>query len=257
MTAEKNKAGGAVLVAGGSGGVGQAISAEFARRGAPVAFTYNRNRAAADALQEQITAAGGLAVAYQLDLTDPLETARVVNDAAARFGVLQSVIYAAGPAFEMAYVSKLTSKTWADVFAIDVNGCFNLFSAALQVFRRQRSGNLLALSTCALHRPPKADVLSAAPKAAIDMLTKTIAKEEGRNGIRANTVELGFIAAGLAARHMEHTWTPEIIEGIKKDTPLRRFGSGEDIARAVAFLCSEDAAFITGQSLAVDGGFSL
>jgi NAD(P)-dependent dehydrogenase (short-subunit alcohol dehydrogenase family) len=157
----------------------------------------------------------------------------------------------------MAYVSKLTPKVWADVFAMDVNGCFNLFSAALQTFRRQGGGCVLALSTCALHRPPKADVLSAAPKAAIDMLVKTIAKEEGRNGIRANTVELGFIAAGLAARHMEHTWTPELVEGIKKETPLRRFGSAEDIAKAVAFLCSDEAAFITGQALAVDGGFSL
>jgi len=113
------------------------------------------------------------------------------------------------------------------------------------------------LSTCALKRPPKADVLSAAPKAAIDMLIKTIAKEEGRNGVRANTVGLGFIAAGLAAHHMEHTWSPEMVEGIKKETPLRRFGSGEDIAKAVAFLCSDDASFITGQALDVDGGFSL
>jgi NAD(P)-dependent dehydrogenase (short-subunit alcohol dehydrogenase family) len=99
--------------------------------------------------------------------------------------------------------------------------------------------------------------LSAAPKAAIDMLIKTIAKEEGRNGIRANTVELGFINAGLAAHHIAHVWSPEIVEGIKKDTPMRRFGSGEEIAKAVAFLCSEDASFITGQALAVDGGFSL
>jgi NAD(P)-dependent dehydrogenase (short-subunit alcohol dehydrogenase family) len=89
------------------------------------------------------------------------------------------------------------------------------------------------------------------------MLIKTIAKEEGRNGVRANTVELGFINAGLAAHHIAHTWSAELVEGIKKDTPLRRFGTAEDIAKAVAFLCSDEAAFITGQALAVDGGFSL
>jgi NAD(P)-dependent dehydrogenase (short-subunit alcohol dehydrogenase family) len=100
-------------------------------------------------------------------------------------------------------------------------------------------------------------VLSAAPKAAIDMLTRTIAKEEGRNGIRANTVEVGFTDAGLAARHAEHTWSPQIIEDIRRQTPLRRFGRAQEIAKAAVFLCSEDAAFITGQSLAVDGGFSL
>jgi NAD(P)-dependent dehydrogenase (short-subunit alcohol dehydrogenase family) len=256
-TANDNKVAGAVLIAGGSGGVGEAICLEFARRGTPIAFTYHRNRSKADSLEKKLSAEGGAAAAYQLDLTDADATNAVLDAAAARFGAVHSVIYAAGPAFEMAYVSKLTPKTWADVFAVDVNGCFNLFSAALQVFRRQKGGNLVALSTCALRRPPKADVLSAAPKAAIDMLTRTIAKEEGRNGIRANTVELGFIAAGMAARHIEHVWSPELVEGIKKDTPLRRFGRGEDIAKAVAFLCSDDASFITGQALAVDGGFSL
>jgi len=248
---------GAVLVAGGSGGVGRAICAEFARRGAPVAFTYHRNRAAADALCAEVAAQGGLAEAFQLDLTDADGVSRLVDTVADRYGGLHSVVYAAGPSFEMSFVSKLTPKTWADVFAVDVNGCFNLFNAALRVLRAQHRGNLVALSTCALRRPPKADVLSAAPKAAIDMLTRTIAKEEGRNGIRANTVELGFIAAGLAAHHMEHTWSAEMTEGIKKETPLRRFGRAEDIALAVAFLCSNEASFITGQALAVDGGFSL
>jgi len=257
MAANDSAPSGAVFVAGGSGGVGEAICLEFSRRSVPVAFTYHRSEDKARALAGRLTAQGGKAEAFRLDLTDAKATADVLRAANTRFGRLRSVVYAAGPAFEMAFVSKLTPKAWADVFAVDVNGCFNLVSAALQIFRGQGGGNLLALSTCALKRPPKADVLSAAPKAAIDMLIKTIAKEEGRNGVRANTVGLGFIAAGLAAHHMEHTWSPEMVEGIKKETPLRRFGSGEDIAKAVAFLCSDDASFITGQALDVDGGFSL
>jgi NAD(P)-dependent dehydrogenase (short-subunit alcohol dehydrogenase family) len=247
----------AVLVAGGSGGVGAAICQEFVGRGIPVAFTYHRNKQKADELVAELSAAGGTALAYQLDLTDAEATNQVVKAAHGHFGALGSVIYAAGPAFEMAFVSKLSSKSWADVFAADVNGCFHLFSAALQIFRTQKGGNLIALSTCALKRPPRADVLSAAPKAAIDMLVKCIAKEEGRFGIRANTVELGFIAAGNAAYHMEHVWSPQMVEGIKKDTPLGRFGTGEEVAKAVAFLCSDDARFITGESLSVDGGFHL
>jgi len=237
--------------------VGEAICLEFSSRGVPVAFSFHRNEAKARALESRLSAQGGVAAALQLDLTDADAAVKALEVAGARVGSLRSVVYAAGPSFEMSFVSKLTPKTWADVFAVDVNGCFNLFSAALQLFRRQGGGNLLALSTCALKRPPKADVLSAAPKAAIDMLIKTIAKEEGRNGVRANTVELGFIAAGLAAHHMEHTWSPEMVEGIKRETPLRRFGSGEDIAKAVVFLCSDDASFITGQALGVDGGFAL
>jgi NAD(P)-dependent dehydrogenase (short-subunit alcohol dehydrogenase family) len=245
---------GAIFIAGGSGGVGAAIAAEFAARGRPVAFTYHRNAAKAEQVLAQL---GPNASAHALDLTDSDATIAVLDQVVERHGRLHSVVYAAGPAFEMGFVSKLSPKSWADVFAVDVNGCFNLFSAALKHLRAQRGGNLVALSTCALKRPPKADVLSAAPKAAIDMLVKCIAKEEGRTGIRANTVELGFINVGHAAHHIEHVWSKELINGILGATPLQRFGLAEEVAKAVAFLCSEDAGFITGQSLAVDGGYQL
>jgi NAD(P)-dependent dehydrogenase (short-subunit alcohol dehydrogenase family) len=252
-----DKSAGVVFVAGGSGGVGAAICEELARLGKPIAFTYHRNQQKADGLKAALNEHGVAADAYQLDLTDAAATSEVIQRVKEQFGAIHSVIYAAGPAFEMAFVSKLSAKSWADVFATDVNGCFNLFSAALQCFRKQGAGNLVALSTCALKRPPRADVLSAAPKAAIDMLVKCIAKEEGRYGIRANTVELGFIAAGNAAYHMEHVWAPQLVEGIKKETPLGRFGLGNEVGKVVAFLCSEDASFITGESIAVDGGYHL
>jgi 3-oxoacyl-[acyl-carrier protein] reductase len=241
-----------VLVAGGSGGIGSAICAEFARRGYAVSFTFRNNHAKAATLAREFEAD-----AHPLDLTDAKATANVVAETVARHGRLDAVIYAAGPSFGMSYVSKLASPVWAETLAADVNGCFNLFRAALDEFRRVKAGSLVSLSTCAVRRPPKADVLSAAPKAAIDMLVKCIAKEEGRNGIRANLVELGFINAGIAAHYIQDIWSAELQEGIKQETPLRRFGTAEEVAKAVAFLCSDDASFITGEAIAVDGGYHL
>ena len=247
---------GACFVAGGSGGVGSAICARFAQSGRAVAFTYFRNAAKAEQLKAELEQQGGRVLALRVDLTDAARTASALEEAAQALGGLESVVYAAGPALEMNFVSGIPPETWASTMATDVNSAYNLFHAALPHLRRTK-GNLLALSTCALKRPPRADVLSAAPKAAIDMLVKCIAKEEGRFGIRANTVELGFIDAGLAGHHIEHMWSPEMIAGIKSETPLKRFGGADEVAAAVAFLCSRQAAFITGQSLATDGGYQL
>ena len=104
---------------------------------------------------------------------------------------------------------------------------------------------------------PPGDALSSVPKAAIESLCRAIAKEEGRANIRANAVAPGIIDAGLGANFLKELYSPEVWEAQRRRIALRRFGSGEDIADAVAFLASDRARYITGQTLIVDGGFSL
>jgi 2-hydroxycyclohexanecarboxyl-CoA dehydrogenase len=125
------------------------------------------------------------------------------------------------------------------------------------VFRRQQHGNFVAVVSFATYSFPPGDALSAVPKAGIEMLCRAVAREEGRYGIRANAVAPGIINAGLGAQFQESLFTPKVWEEQRRRVPLKRFGEGEDIASAVAFLSSEESSYITGQTLIVDGGLGL
>jgi NAD(P)-dependent dehydrogenase (short-subunit alcohol dehydrogenase family) len=156
----------------------------------------------------------------------------------------------------MQFISQIDPADWARVMAVDVNGAFNLVSATLPHLRKAH-GAYVAVITSAVERVPVRDIQSAAPKAAIETLMRGVAKEEGRHGIRANCVGPGWIRAGLGQHVIEHELTPEMVDNVIKSIPLRRMGDACDIADATLFLLSSRARFITGQSLAVDGGLQL
>ena len=246
---------GAVIVGGGSGGIGEAICRRFAEAGVPVVFTYYGNHAKAEAIVHNIQASGGQCQAFQVDLANTDAVADLFTEATKLHDRIAQVVYAAGPAFDFAKIGDIPAEVWKRVIDTDVNGAFNLIQAAVQQFRKQDGGNLIGVITSAVESVPKADIMSASPKAAIEMLVRGVAKESGKNGIRANCVGPGWINAGLGKKGMEEKLTPEQVEKLRKTSiPMQKFGEADDIAYAALFLCSQQAGFITGQTLAVDGG---
>lgn len=247
---------GAALVVGGSGALGAAICRGLAQRGSAVALTYRGGAERAEAVANDVRALGTEALALQATLDDPASVKAAVDAAVARFGRLHSVVYAAGPALEFRYINQIDPAEWARVMATDVNGCFNLVSAALPHLREHGGGSIVALVTGAVDRAPPRDIMSAAPKAAIQMLIRGVAREEGRFGIRANCVGPGYIAAGLGLTTL-HDHTEDYVQKMVRAIPLKRPGEPEDVADVACFLLSEQARYVTGATIPVAGGLQL
>lgn len=248
---------GVAIVAGGSGGIGSSICSALAAAGANVALTYRSRKDAADAVVAQVEAHGRQALAMPVDHAEPDGMKAFVDAAAQRFGRVHSVVYAAGPHIPMKFLNAITPAEWKSVFDNDVNAAFNLVWATLPHLKAGGGGALVAVTTAAIKKVPLRDICSAAPKAAIEMLFKGVALEEGRFGIRANCVAPGFIDAGLGHELIAKPGIEEWVDGLRRMLPMKTFGAAEDIAQAVVFLLSDRAKYITGQSLAVDGGLQL
>jgi NAD(P)-dependent dehydrogenase (short-subunit alcohol dehydrogenase family) len=250
-------ASGAAVVAGGSGGIGAAICEALARSGSDVALTYHKNKEAADKVVATVEAAGSKGLAVQTDLTDELAAGRFVALAAERYGGVHTAVYAAGPYINIRHISRIEPKLFRETVGTDVFGCYHLLAAALPHLRDAK-GVVLALATPAVRRYAVKDVLSAAPKAAIETVVKGIAAEEGRFGIRANCIGVGLIEDGMYhALLAKGDFDERFLQATRDSVALRRLGSAQNIADAAEFLLSDRASYITGQTLMVDGGFAL
>ena len=187
---------GAVLVFGGSGGIGQGVALEFARAGVPVAVGYRSKADVAERVAREIRGEGVAATTHCVDVTDPAQVEAALAAAIGAHGRVHTVVWAAGPFVNQRHIGDMTHDDWRRAIDVETVGFFVAAKAALPHFRASGGGSFVTLGSAGHLRWPDRDGLSVAPKAANEALVKGLAREEGRYDIRANSIPVGVIEAG-------------------------------------------------------------
>jgi len=245
-----------VIVTGGATGLGRSIAMEFARLGCDLAFCFVELPGRAVTEQALLTetacsALGANVHAARCDVRDRNAVDRFVQDVKARFGTVHMLVNNAGIAMDGA-LWRLSDEAWSEVLATNVTGAFNCLRAVAPIMRGQHWGKIVNISAHQADRPGFGVANYAASKAALLGLTRAAAVELGPSNINVNAVAPGFIRT-----ERMQMLPKEVIERAQKSAVLGRVAEPEDVAHVVAFLCSEEARHITGQSIVVDGGMSL
>jgi 3-oxoacyl-[acyl-carrier protein] reductase len=240
------------LVTGGSRGIGRAICLELGAAGARVGVNYATNAAAADEVVAAIREAGGDAVALQGDVADPEQAAGLVGAVEEAFGDdLWNAVLNAGITRDN-LIARIGPEEWDAVIATNLGGTFHVARAASRKLIRKRRGAIVTMSSVVgLHGNP-GQTNYAASKAGIIGLTKALAREVGSRGVRVNCIAPGYITTELT-----DVLSEDLRAILLGQTPLGRLGEPEDVARVVRFLLSDDAAYVTGAVLSVDGGMGM
>ena len=238
------------IVTGGSRGIGRAICIELARRGANVVFSYAGNAAAADETVKLVEAEGVAARSVKGDVTSA-DSAKELVEAARELGGVDILVNNAGITRDK-LAARMSEEDFDAVIATNLQGAFLMTKAVLRPMMRAKSGSIVNMASVVGIMGNAGQANYAASKAGLIGMTKSVAREVAAAGIRVNAVAPGYIETDMTAAMPEAAQ-----QAMCSMIPAARAGKPEDVARAVAFLVSDDAAYITGQVLAVDGGMAM
>ncbi|OHB88492.1 MAG: 3-oxoacyl-[acyl-carrier-protein] reductase [Planctomycetes bacterium RIFCSPHIGHO2_02_FULL_50_42] len=236
------------IVTGGTRGIGRAIALELARNGADVAFSYAKNVEKAKEVEGEIKKLGVKALAMQSDVANFNQSKEMVNNAIKELGRIDLLVNNAGITRDK-ILMMMSEEDWKAVIDTNLSGVFNCSKAAVVPMMKQRSGSIINITSVSGLVGMAGQTNYSSSKAGIIGFTKALAKEVARRGVRVNAVAPGFIET-----EMVQALDQKYIDEMLKLIPLGRVGKAEEVARVVAFLASDDASYITGHVINVDGG---
>ncbi|MCQ2372502.1 MAG: 3-oxoacyl-[acyl-carrier-protein] reductase [Phascolarctobacterium sp.] len=236
------------LVTGASRGIGKAIALALAAEGADVVVNYAGSKAAAEAVAAEIEAMGRKALVVQADISSNEAATAMVDQAVKEFGRIDILVNNAGITRD-GLLMRMKEEDWDAVLTTNLKGVFNCTKAAVKYMMKQKAGHIVSISSVVGLTGNAGQANYAAAKAGVIGFTKAVAKEVAARGITVNAVAPGFIQTDMTAVLNEKQ-----VEAMLATIPLKKLGQPEDIAKAVIFLASDDANYITGQTLHVDGG---